>query len=74
MNVKEIREKQTDAIDLELEQHRRKLFDLRNQSATEKVEDTSQYHKVRRAIARMKTILKQRQDADAAKAPAAKPQ
>jgi large subunit ribosomal protein L29 len=71
MKVKEIRDKQTDAIQLELEQLQRRLFDLRNQSATEKVEDTSQFRKARRSIAQMKTILKQRQDALAAQAPAA---
>jgi large subunit ribosomal protein L29 len=71
MKVKEIRDKQTDAIHLELEQLQRRLFDLRNQSATEKVEDTSQFRKARRSIAQMKTILKQRQDAPAAQAPQA---
>jgi len=64
MKLEEVREKQTDAITLELEQSHKRLFDLRNQSATEKVEDTSQFHKLRRDIARMKTILQQRQAAN----------
>jgi large subunit ribosomal protein L29 len=71
MNAKEIREKQTSAIEQELGELRRRLFDLRNQAATEKVEDTSQFRKLRRDIARLKTILLQRQTGAA---PAAGPQ
>ncbi len=60
MKPKEVREKSIDAIKLELEAAHRKMFDLRNQSVTEKVEDTSQFGKLRRDVARMKTILLQR--------------
>ncbi len=68
MKPKEIRDKETQAIQLELSESQKRLFDLRTQSATEKVEDTSQFRKLRRDVARMKTILRQRQ---AAPAPAA---
>ena len=60
MKSKEAREKSDDALKQELEQANKRLFDLRNQSVTEKVEDTSQFGKLRRDIARMKTISLQR--------------
>jgi len=42
-------------IDVELRRLFRRLFDLRTQGVTEKIEDTSQFKKIRRAIARLKT-------------------
>jgi len=50
MKSKEAREKSDDALKQELEQANKRLFDLRNQSVTEKVEDTSQFGKLRRTI------------------------
>jgi large subunit ribosomal protein L29 len=60
MTTKEIREKSTDALQHELTDQQKHLFDLRSQAVTEKLEDPSQLLKVRRDIARMKTILRQR--------------
>jgi hypothetical protein len=37
------------------------LFELRTQAVTEKLEDPSQLRKTRKEIARIKTILRQRQ-------------
>ena len=74
MKPKEVREKTNDAIKLELEAAHKRMFDLRNQSVTEKVEDTSQFRKLRRDVARMKTILLQRKNegkSETATAPAA---
>jgi large subunit ribosomal protein L29 len=72
MKLKELREKETDHIKHELAEQQKHLFTLRTQSVTEKLEDPSQLGKTRRGIARIKTILKQRQmeAAKAAKAPA----
>jgi large subunit ribosomal protein L29 len=42
----------------ELEKH---LFDLRTQSATEKLQDCKSVINTRREIARIKTVLRQRQ-------------
>ena len=68
MTTKEIREKETDHLKHELEEKRKHLFDLRGQAVTEKLEDPSQLHKTRKAIARIKTIQRQRQiEADKAK-------
>ena len=72
MNTKEIREKETSAIELELKEKQRHLFDLRTQAVTEKLEDPSQLLKTRKDIARMKTILRQRQLEQQKQQPAAK--
>jgi large subunit ribosomal protein L29 len=61
MKTKEIREKNDEALEHELRDQQKHLFDLRSQAVTEKLEDPSQLLKVRRDIARMKTILRQRQ-------------
>ncbi len=61
MKTKEIREKETDHLRHELEEKRKHLFDLRSQAVTEKLEDPSQIHKTRKEIARILTILKQRE-------------
>ena len=60
MTAKEIREKETEHLKHELEERRKHLFDLRSQAVTEKLEDPSQLRKTRKDIARMQTILRQR--------------
>ena len=60
MTTKEIREKETDHLKHELEERRKHLFDLRSQAVTEKLEDPSQIGKTRKHIARVKTIIRQR--------------
>jgi large subunit ribosomal protein L29 len=61
MTAKEIREKETQHLKHELEERRKHLFDLRSQAVTEKLEDPSQLRKTKKDIARMQTILKQRE-------------
>ena len=61
MTVKEIREKETNHLTEELAERRKHLFDLRSQAVTEKLEDPSQLGKTRKEIARMKTVLRQRE-------------
>ena len=67
MTVKEIREKETGHLTEELAEKRKHLFDLRSQAVTEKLEDPSQLRKTRKEIARMKTVLRQRELAAAKK-------
>ena len=67
MTPKEIREKETEHLKHELDEKRKHLFDLRTQAVTEKLEDPSQLGKTRKDIARMNTILKQREIEAAAK-------
>ncbi len=72
MKAKEIREKQTDHLTHELAEQQKHMFELRSQAVTEKLEDPSQLRKARRTIARVKTILRQRQLDEQKKATAAK--
>ncbi|MBL8880338.1 MAG: 50S ribosomal protein L29 [Phycisphaerales bacterium] len=44
----------------ELERLRRRLFDLRSQAVTEKLEDPTQIGKTRKQIARVLTVLHER--------------
>ena len=68
MTIKEIREKETEHLKHELEEKRKHLFDLRSQAVTEKLEDPSQLGKTKTDIARMNTILRQRELESAKKA------
>src|SRR5688572_2759946 len=61
MKIKEIRDKQTAAIELEVKDLQKHLFDLRTQAVTEKLENPSLLRKTRKDIARFKTILRERQ-------------
>jgi len=61
MTIQEIRDKETDHLRNELLERQKHLFDLRSQAVTEKLEDPSQLRKTRLDIARMKTVLRQRE-------------
>ena len=70
MKMKEILEKQGDQLDHELVEQQKHLFDLRSQAVTEKLEDPSQLRKTKKDIARIKTVIRQRELDAAAKAKA----
>ena len=55
MTGKEVRALSPEEIGVELKRLRDKVFQLRTQGVTEKVEDNSQFRKVRRDIARLMT-------------------
>jgi large subunit ribosomal protein L29 len=61
MKMKEILEKQTDQLRSELVEKQKHLFDLRSQAVTEKLEDPSQLGKAKKDIARILTVLRQRE-------------
>jgi large subunit ribosomal protein L29 len=61
MKIKEIREKDAGTLSEELVNLKKHLFNLRSQAVTEKLEDPSQLGKARRDIARMNTVIRQRQ-------------
>ena len=61
MKASEIREMNPDELDDELENLQRKFFDIRTQAVTEKLGDPTQLTKVKRDIARIKTVLRERQ-------------
>lgn len=55
MKAKEVHKLSDEELDLETKRLRKRLFELRTQSVTEKIEDTSQFAKVRKDIARLLT-------------------
>ena len=55
MKAKEVHKLNDEELTIEAGRLRRSLFDLRVQAVTEKIEDTSQYGKIRRDIARLLT-------------------
>jgi large subunit ribosomal protein L29 len=67
MAAKALKEKETPALKEELNNLRKKLFELRTQAVTEKVEDTSQFRKSKKEVARIVTVLRERELAAAKK-------
>ena len=55
MNAKEVRKLNDEELSVEIERLRRKQFEMRSQSVTEKIEDTSQFGKIRKDVARLLT-------------------
>ena len=55
MNAKEVRKLKDEELSVEIERLRRKQFEMRSQSVTEKIEDTSQFGKIRKDVARLLT-------------------
>jgi large subunit ribosomal protein L29 len=60
MNAVELRAKNGDELQKELEALLRAQFGLRMQLATQQLSNTSQLKKVKRDIARVRTILKEK--------------
>ncbi len=60
MKAKELADKDVPALNKELEDLLRAHFSLRMQHATQQLSNTSQLSKVRRDIARVRTILTQK--------------
>ena len=60
MTGKEVRALTAEQVTAELADLRQKLYSLRTQTVTEKVEDNSQFRKVRRDIARLLTVQTER--------------
>ena len=55
MKAEEVHKLSDEEIEVEVKRLRRHLFDLRTQAVTEKIEDTSQFGKARKDIARLLT-------------------
>ena len=60
MKVDEVRAMTDEQLSAEIDDRRRKLFTLSSQTVTEKVEDNSQFGKIRKDIARLLTIQNER--------------
>jgi large subunit ribosomal protein L29 len=63
VNIKEIREKDVAALKAHEGELRKELFNLRFQGVVGSLADPSRVRKVRREIARIHTVIKQKADA-----------
>jgi large subunit ribosomal protein L29 len=61
VKIAEIREHSTEELKSLLLENQRKMFDLRAQAVTEKLEDPTQISKTRKDIARMMLVLCERE-------------
>jgi ribosomal protein L29 len=55
MKAKEVHKLNEEELDLEVSRLKRRLFELSGQSVTEKIEDVSQFRKIRKDVARLLT-------------------
>ena len=62
--LKELRDKKIEDLRRDVIEKRKHLFDLRSQAVTEKLEDPTQIGKTRKEIARINTILREREMAE----------
>ncbi|HAC10004.1 MAG: 50S ribosomal protein L29 [Phycisphaerae bacterium] len=65
MTPKEVRKLNDEELTVEIDRLRRRHFELRNQAVTEKIEDVSQFAKIKKDIARLMTEQKAREAAAA---------
>ena len=61
MKMKELVDKEIEHLTHELSEKQKHMFHLRSQAVTEKLEDPTQLGKTRKDIARIKTVIRQRQ-------------
>lgn len=61
----EVRKMRDEELSIELKKLRERIFTLRSQTVTDKVEDTSQFRKLRRDVARVLTEQRARELAKA---------
>ena len=61
MNIKEVREKSSDDLKKTLDDYKVELFDLRFQRATGSIENPMRIRELRKSIARIMTVLKERE-------------
>jgi large subunit ribosomal protein L29 len=62
MKAKDLRELTAEELSLRLDQTRKELFNLRMQQASAQLEKPSRVRELRRDVARMETIRKQREN------------
>lgn len=65
MNITDIRGKDSRELRLDVQSMRKELFELRFRAAAEEVSNTSRFRELRRLIARVNTILRERELAEA---------
>ena len=60
MKIKELKTKSEEELIAELDNLKKEAFNLRFQQATSQLENTSRVRQVRRAVARVKTLLSEK--------------
>ncbi len=71
MKVAEMRGKDSRELSLDLHELRKEAFNMRFRAAAEEVAKTARFRDIRRTVARIKTVLRQRQIEEAKKQAAA---
>lgn len=61
MTAQEIRELDTEDLLAKVEEYKKELFGLRFQQATGQLENTARIRQVRKTIARIKTVIRERE-------------
>ncbi len=61
MKVQDIRNTETQELLNKVEEYKKELFGLRFQLATGQLEDTARIKKVKKSIARIKTVIRERE-------------
>lgn len=61
MKVQEIRELETKELLQKVEEFKKELFELRFQQATGQLENTARVKEVRKSIAKIKTVIRERE-------------
>ena len=61
MKITEVREMRPDEMSVKLEELYKRIFELRSQSVTEKLENARAIRNCRHDIARVKTVIRERQ-------------
>ncbi|MEE0966288.1 MAG: 50S ribosomal protein L29 [Bacilli bacterium] len=61
MKVQDIRNTETQELLNKVEEYKKELFGLRFQHATGQLEDTARMKKVKKNIARIKTVIRERE-------------
>ncbi|MBQ0036339.1 MAG: 50S ribosomal protein L29 [Firmicutes bacterium] len=61
MNIKEVRDKSTEELKKTLEELKAELFDLRFQRATGSIENPMRIREIKKSIARILTVLKEKE-------------
>ena len=64
MKASEIRAKSSEELEAEIQNQKENLFNLKFRNRLAQIEDNSQIKKVRRSIARMRTIIRERDLSD----------
>ena len=60
MKIQEMREKTVDELKATVVDYKKQLFDLRVQKSLNKLENTAQIGKIKREIAQIKTVIKEK--------------